>query len=82
MCDIKEFIEIDEHHFKTVSGVGNQSWFYDEFLQHRLDGPAYIGKTWNGTEFVPHQEWWYMGKKIDCSTQEEFERIIKMKVFW
>lgn len=46
----------------------------DQFF-HREDGPAVIHT--NGLSF-----WWYDGKYIDCKTQEEFERILKLKAFW
>jgi len=53
---------------------GTKSWYlYDK--PHRLDGPAYEGL--NGDK-----EWWYHGKWIDCDSQEEFERLIKLKVLW
>jgi hypothetical protein len=42
---------------------------------HRLDGPAV---EWS----YEHKEWYYEDKNIDCKSQEEFERIIKLKLFW
>jgi hypothetical protein len=42
---------------------------------HNETGPAII---WNDGL----QEWWYNGERIYCSSQEEFERKIKLKVFW
>lgn len=42
---------------------------------HRDCGPAI--EYSDGTK-----EWWYHGKKVECSTQEEFERYLKLKVFW
>lgn len=41
---------------------------------HRLNGPARIWS--NG-----RQEWWYQGQCIDCQSQNEFEKIIKMLAF-
>ena len=42
---------------------------------HRIDGPA-----------VEHsdgvKEWYYEDKEIECSSQEEFERIINLQLFW
>lgn len=52
---------------------GSYEWFYNGKL-HRLDGPAI--KHSHG-EF-----WFYNGKGIDCSSQEEFEKLLKLKVFW
>lgn len=44
-------------------------------VPHRLDGPA--------VEFSSGCNIWYVnGERINCSTQEEFERILKLKTFW
>jgi hypothetical protein len=52
---------------------GNKSWWING-KRHRIDGPAF---TYAGIE-----EWWYNDKRIDCKTQEEFERLIRIKAFW
>jgi hypothetical protein len=44
-------------------------------IPHRLDGPAIV---WNDGG----KDWYYLGKKIDCSSQEEFERFLKLKAYW
>jgi hypothetical protein len=44
-------------------------------LRHRLNGPAY-------ENIYGEKQWYYEGKRIDCKSQEEFERIIKLKLFW
>lgn len=42
---------------------------------HRIDGPA--------IEYADGTKKWYInGNAINCSTQEEFLRIVKMKAFW
>lgn len=49
---------------------------YDEKGQfHREDGPAL--EYFDGTKI-----WYFHGKWIDCSTQEEFLKIIKLRMFW
>ena len=53
---------------------GDKRWYQNNNL-HRLDGPARIFS--NG-----HKEWFYRGKKINCSTQAEFERLIKLRLLW
>jgi hypothetical protein len=53
---------------------GRGEWYINGKL-HRLDGPAIDG----GNE---KQEWWVDGKKLDCTTQEEFERLMKLRAFW
>jgi hypothetical protein len=49
--------------------------WYQNGLCHRLDGPAC--ECANGSKY-----WFYEGKKIGCKSQEEFERYIKLKLFW
>lgn len=53
---------------------GNKYW-YLHGLPHRSDGPA--------TERSDGLNLWYLsGEYIDCDSQEEFERLIKLKAFW
>jgi len=54
--------------------VGYKCWC-KEGVNHRLDGPAVECKD-------GYKEWWYIGKKVECSSTEEFLRIINLKVFW
>ncbi|HEY5267584.1 MAG TPA: hypothetical protein VII94_00415 [Candidatus Saccharimonadales bacterium] len=72
-------------------------WYFDEYL-HREDGPACIyvnGFKWwflngkrhriNGPAIKGpngYKEWYYHNTKIDCSTQKEFERLLRLKAFW
>jgi len=51
---------------------GDKSWYFNG-KHHRSDGPAI--ECING-----YKAWWYQGKLIDCSSQKEFERLIKLKV--
>jgi hypothetical protein len=75
---------------------GDKVW-YQNGLCHRLDGPAReynVYKEWyqNGLlhrldgsaiECVDGKKYWFFeGKYIDCNSQEEFERYIKLKLFW
>jgi hypothetical protein len=52
-----------------------ESWITDTGLYHREDGPA-VTNTYGS------QYWFYEGKQIQCSSQEEFERLLKLKAFW
>ena len=53
---------------------GDKYW-YQHDLRHRVDGPA--------VEFITgYKAWWFRGKYIECSSQEEFERILNLKAFW
>ena len=81
----------------VVCHTGFKEWWQNGKL-HRLDGPAvdYSDgyKAWyqNGElnridgpaiEFADGNKYWYYeDQKIDCNSQEEFERYIKLKLFW
>lgn len=52
---------------------GRKIWWYHGRI-HRLDGPA--------IDYPHSQEWYYQGTKIECSSQEEFERYLRLKAFW
>lgn len=53
---------------------GDKTWYQNGKL-HRLDGPA--------IEFVNgYKSWSYRGKEVKCSSQENFEKLLKLKLFW
>ena len=63
----------DGHASETTNG--NKFWYINGQL-HRLDGPA--------IEYVDGSWWYYHGERIDCQSQEEFERWLrkeKLKAF-
>jgi hypothetical protein len=49
--------------------------FHHDGKLHRKDGPAV--ETSTGRKY-----WYYYGEEIKCSSQIEFERLLKMKAFW
>ncbi len=53
---------------------GYKAWWVNH-ISHREDGPAI--EHADGTKI-----WYLNGKKIECSSNEEFFRIVKMKAFW
>ena len=53
---------------------GDKCWFQNGF-RHRLDGPAYEDASGN-------KKWYFHGKIMDCNSQEEFEELIKLAMFW
>jgi len=59
----------------AVEYVDGDKWWYFHGKPHRLDGPT-VEYT-NG-----YKSWWYYGEQVDCSSQEEFERLIKLKALW
>lgn len=55
---------------------GSRFWFRGGYhIKHREDGPAVEYSNGN-------KEWWYMGEKLNCHSQKEFESYLKNKVFW
>jgi len=54
--------------------IGSKFWVIHN-KYHRLDGPA--AEHANG-----EKSWYYHGEKINVSSQEEFERLIKLKILW
>jgi hypothetical protein len=61
-------------HGQYADAEGNIRWYYDDRL-HREDGPAL--EYMNGLKF-----WYYHGKYIRCTSQRQFDRMIKLKAFW
>jgi hypothetical protein len=54
--------------------TGTKIW-YQNGKCHRIDGPAF--EYCDGRKY-----WYYEGKRIECNSQEEFERYLKLKIFW
>jgi len=53
---------------------GAKIWFIND-KRHRLDGPA--------VEYNDGRKLWMLNDiVIDCSSQEEFERLIKLQLLW
>lgn len=52
----------------------NKEWYINGKL-HRLDGPAI---EWSSG----YKEWHYEGERIDCKSQQEFERLVKLRALW
>jgi hypothetical protein len=53
---------------------GDQSWYLNGKC-HREDGPA--------IDHVRAGKVWYLnGVYLPCTTQEEFERLMRLKAFW
>ena len=72
-------------------------WWRKDGVLHREDGPALItanSRRWYlhgkchredgpAIEWADGDKWWYFdGIRISCSSQQEFERIIRLKAFW
>ena len=55
--------------------ISGSKYWYQNGKCHRIDGPAV--EYSNGEKY-----WFYEGEEINCKSQEEFERLIKLKLFW
>jgi hypothetical protein len=55
-----------------------EAWYLGEKF-HREDGPAI---TTSKDKPEDKKVWFVHGQRIACSSQEEFEKLMKMKVFW
>jgi hypothetical protein len=53
---------------------GDKEYYINNKL-HREDGPAVV-------YYSNHKEWWLHGEGLSCTTQEEFERLMRLKAFW
>jgi len=53
---------------------GMKSYWLDR-KRHREDGPAFIDNKGN-------EEWYLNDERIYCETQEEFEKLMKLRAFW
>lgn len=58
----------------TADLYGGSAWYLDGKL-HRTDGPAVCCRDGS-------RRWYFHGQYIDCKSQEEFERLLKLKAFW
>ena len=57
-----------------IAPYGNKYWYLEGEL-HREDGPA--------VEYPDGTKEWYLNyKNIKCHSQEEFEKLMKLKAFW
>jgi hypothetical protein len=56
---------------------GDKFWYINDKF-HRLDGPA-CEFTEDGKDC---KVWYINGQHIPCATQEEFERLMRLKAFW
>ncbi len=56
-----------------IHADGSHLYFINGKL-HRLDGPA--------IDTVNCKEWWYQNTKINCFSQKEYERRLRLKAFW
>jgi len=53
---------------------GSKIWYFND-QRHRSDGPAV--EYANGKKY-----WYYHGEYINCFSQKEFKRLLKLKILW
>lgn len=59
----------------VIYSNGTNFW-YHHGLTHRLDGPAIENNV------LVIKYWYYRGNYINCSSQQEFEKFLKLRAFW
>ena len=73
----KEWWINGERHRKNGPAIeysnGIKYWFLNGKL-HREDGPA--------IEYHDHKRWYINHERIPCTTQKQFERLMRLKAFW
>lgn len=60
-------------------GIINSQFYFIDGKHHRLDGPSYISYDESGVTIS--KEYWINGEEIDCSSDEEFKKIVKLLSF-
>jgi len=63
------------HKEYVVKSFDGTIYHYKGSKIHRTDGPAV--ECDDGFKL-----WFYNGARINCSSQEEFEKLLKLKAFW
>lgn len=58
----------------AIEYADGSKWWYINGQLHRTDGPALDDGNF--------KLWYYQGTKIDCKSQFEFERYLRLKAFW
>lgn len=61
----------------AVEFTSGDKFYYFHGKRHREDGPAIEGAAGSKRWY-----WYYHGEYIQCTSQQEFERLIKIKAFW
>jgi hypothetical protein len=67
------------HYFHRENGPavewsnGDKSYYMNGKL-HREDGPA--------IDWADEKAYYYKGERTECTSQQEFERLLRLKAFW
>jgi len=80
---IRYYNELGLYH--RINGPATISWlskrWYKNGKPHRLDGPAIMYLA-NYSQTNEKNVWCYNGKTMNCHSQEEFEKLIKLSILW
>ena len=82
----------------TIECISGSKFWYKEGKYHRLDGPAiewHNGDKYWYKEGKFHREdgpaaeytsgaklYFYLGKRIECKSNEEYFKLLKLRAFW
>lgn len=78
---------------KVTSFDGTETWYDSNHKIHKADGPAIVvlyydfdrdpnSETYLERKIFIKNEWFWRGKKIDASNQEQFNKLVNLKAFW
>ena len=62
----------------ALENINGDQFYYQYGKLHREDGPAYICVCMEPNII----KWYWEGTRIKCTSQQEFEQLIKLKAFW
>lgn len=65
-----------------VTPYGDKFYYNNKYEAHREDGPAIMYGDIIDHAPLPKQMWFLNGRQFHCSSQKEFERMIRLKAFW
>ena len=74
MKKIKPIVKKLANGGKLYEYTSGDKFYYLNGVYHRENGPA--------ISYSSIKEWWINGQKIPCTTQKQFEQLMRLKAFW
>jgi hypothetical protein len=86
ICYLAEWYLNSKRHREGGPAVeynNGDKWWFLNGKRHREDGPAIEYAYNNGGHTKYWTKYWYINDiQISCTTQKEFERLMRLKAFW
>ena len=75
----KRWYRVNDMRYHRLNGPAicypnGAKWYFQYGYLHRLDGPAIEGTC--------YFQWYYNNHKVECDNQQDFERLIKLRLLW